>query len=167
MAAPRGEEYSPQERLEDGKHWLFNEKVRNVPSNFVTPASCPTPAPAFPGVFETYKTETDGKLQALEMKVESMTQDIRKRDAVQNKEINDIRSQVATVEQKLTDLPQTFGGQIASLFDKFRIENQKTIESVERRQSAQFEELRELFQPSTKHRKIGDAESRETSRQST
>ena len=62
---------------------LSNEKVRNAPSNFVTPASCPTPAPASPGVFETYKTETDGKLQALEMKVDSMTQDIRKRDAVQ------------------------------------------------------------------------------------
>ena len=146
---------------------LSNEKVRNAPVNCVTPSSCPTPAPASPGVFETYKTETDGKLQALEMKVDPMTQDIRKRDAVQNKEINDIRSQVATVEQKLTDLPNSFGGQIASLFDKFRIENQKTIESVERRQSAQFEELRELFQPSTKHRKIGDAESRETSRQST
>ena len=145
---------------------LTNEKVRSAPSNIVTPTPCTNPAPASPGVFESYKTETDGKLQALEMKVDSMTQDIRKRDAVQNKEINDIRTQVATVEQKLTDLPNTFGGQIASLFDKFRIENQKTLESVERRQSAQFEELRELFQPSSKHRKIGDAESREPSRRS-
>ncbi len=125
------------------------------------------PAPASPGVFESFKTETDGKLQALEMKVDSMTQDICKRDAVNTKDINDIRSQVATVEQKLTDLPNTFGGQIASLFDKFRVVNQKTIESVERRQSAQFEALRELFQPSSKHRKIGDADSREPSRHST
>ena len=77
---------------------LSNEKVRNAPVNCVTPSTCPTPAPASPGVFETYKTETDGKLQALERKVETMTQDIRKRDAVQSKEINDVRAQVATVE---------------------------------------------------------------------
>ena len=82
---------------------LTNGSVKSTLSNFVTPATCPTPAPASPGVFESYKTETDGKLQALEMKVDSMSQDIPKRGAVHTKDINDIRSHVATDEQKLTD----------------------------------------------------------------
>ena len=145
---------------------LSNDQVKNAPTNFVTPASCPSVASDTPGVFESYKSENDGKIQALEAKVESIAQDIRKRDAIQNKEIGDIRAHVSTVEQKLSDLPTTFGGQIASLFDKFRIENQKTIDSVERRQSAQFDELRELFQQPSKARKVGDAESREQSRHS-
>ena len=74
-------------------------------SHFVTPALCRSVASDTPGVFESYKTENDGKIQALEAKVESIAQDIRKRDAIQNKEIGDIRAHVSTVEQKICRPP--------------------------------------------------------------
>ena len=76
-----------------------------------------------------------------------------------------MRGQVQQVDNKLNELPAIFGGQISNLFERFKAENHKRIEAVERRQSAQFDELRELFfQPSSKHRKVGGADSREPSR---
>ena len=146
---------------------LTHSNVKSSPANIISGGGT-TSTSSTTGVFDSFKTETDDKIQSLESKVEFLTQDIKKRDAIHNKEIGDIKQQVQQVEQKVCDLPATFDGQISHLFERFKTENQKTIAAVERRQSQQFEELRELFQPSSKHRKTGgDSESREASRNST
>ena len=146
---------------------LTHSNVKSSPANIISGGGAPSTS-STTGVFDSFKTETNDKIQSLESKVEFLTQDIKKRNAVHNKEIGDIKQQVQQVEQKVCDLPATFDGQISHLFERFKTENQKTIAAVERRQSQQFEELRELFQPSSKHRKTGgDSESREASRNST
>ena len=76
--------------------------MKSSPANVVAPGAAHT-APASPGVFENFKTETDEKIQALETKFDSVSQDIRKRDAVHNKEIGDVRAQVH-VERSPTHL---------------------------------------------------------------
>ena len=145
---------------------LTNNNVKTSPAS-VNSCSSIQPTTQVTGVFDSFKTETEERIQSLENKFDSLTQDFKRRDVAHNREISEVKTQVQQVEQKVSDLPASFGGQISSLFDRFRAENQKTIDAVERRQSQQFEELRELFQPSSKHRKVGDADSREASRAST